>query len=257
MRVSDIRVAVGDEPCELSGWVESDVDADETDWFAPFPSWWRFPAWCAPLLSPRNGDPFRAALLLPAMRVGERLRLAAPVSPRLLAAVPEVLTIYEAFDPRAKRVPVEADARTEPLPRDGSAGRVGLFFSMGVDSSYSLLKNQGDHPDDDTVTHLISLHGIDVDHDGWSEAFPPWLLTNFERVARETGKTLTPVVTNVRKAGARLAPWTMLHGAALASVALALGSGLRRVLVASSASYDAVYPWGAIRCSIRRGRRRG
>ena len=245
MRVFDIRVASSGDVCELRGWVESDVGPDETDWFAPFPLWWRFPVWCAPFLSDRNGDPFLAALLLPAMRVREPLRLDAAVSPKLLAATPRIQEIYEAFDARATRVPVEAAVRTEPLPTDGSAGRVGLFFSMGVDSSYSLLKNLRDHPDDqDTITHLISLHGIDVDHDGWSEEFPPVLLAGFERVARETGKTLTPVVTNVRKVGARLAPWTMLHGGGLASVALALGDGLRQVLIASSASYDAIYPWG-------------
>ena len=245
MRVSDIRVASSADACELRGWVESDASPDETDWFAPFPLWWRFPAWSAPFLSDRNGDPFLAALLLPAMRLGERLRLDAPVSARLVAATPRIQEIYEGFDPRARWVLVEAAVRTEPLPTDGSVGRVGLFFSMGVDSWYSLLKNQCDHPDDaDTITHLISLHGIDVDHDGWSEAFPPVLLAGFERVARETGKTLTPVITNVRKVGARLAPWTMLHGGGLASVALALGVGLRQALIASSASYDAIYPWG-------------
>ena len=245
MRVSNIHVAESGDACELRGWVESDANPDDTDWFAPFPLWWRYPAWCAPFLTERNGDPFLAALLLPAMRMGERLHLDAPVSPRLLASILQIVTIYEAFDPRSTSIPVEAAARTEPLPRDGSAARVGLFFSMGVDSSYSLLKNQRDHLDDqDTITHMISLHGIDVDHDGWSEAFPPVLLAGFERVAWETGKTLTPVVTNVRKVGARLAPWTMLHGGGLASVALALGSGLRQVLIASSASYDAVYPWG-------------
>ena len=245
MRVSDIRVADIDGGCQVSAWVESDAHPDETDWFASFTLWYRFPAWCAPLLNARNGDPFLAALLLPAMRVGERLHLDAPVSPKLLAAVPRLLETYAAFDPESARVPVEAAARTEPLPTDGKPSRVGLFFSMGVDSSYSLLKNQRDHPGDgDTVTHLISLHGIDVDHDGWNEKFPPRILASLERVARETGKTLTPVITNVRKVGARLAPWTMLHGGALASVALALGCGLRTVFVASSASYDAIYPWG-------------
>ncbi len=60
----------------------------------------------------------------------------------------------------------------------------------------------------------------------------------------DLGKTLVPVVTNVRQVGARLAPWTMMHGAALASVALALGSAIRRLTIASSATYDTIYPWG-------------
>ena len=245
MRVSDIRITETAGSCQLAGLVASDAHPDETDWFDPFLLWWRFPPWCAPLLDARNGDPFLAALLLPAMHVKERLRLDAPVSPRLLAAVPRIQAIYQAFDADATPIAVEAPARAEPLPAEGSAAGVGLFFSMGVDSSYSLLKNQRDHANGAwAVTHLISLHGIDIDHDGWDEAFPPALLPSFERVARETGTTLVPVVTNVRKVGARLAPWTMLHGGALAGVALALGSGLRQVLVASSASYGAIYPWG-------------
>ncbi len=36
----------------------------------------------------------------------------------------------------------------------------------------------------------------------------------------------------------------MMHGAALAGVALALGSLIRRVTIASSATYDTIYPWG-------------
>ncbi|MGH2614288.1 MAG: hypothetical protein ACRDJC_03535, partial [Thermomicrobiales bacterium] len=133
MRVSEIRVISLDDSSELRGLVESDADPDETGWFAPFTLWYRFPRWCAPFLSSRNGDPFLAALLLPAMRTGDRLELAAPVSAALLDALPEIQAIYAAFDPRSTRVPVEAVARTELLPTDGSASRVGLFFSMGVD----------------------------------------------------------------------------------------------------------------------------
>jgi hypothetical protein len=245
MRVSDIQVFATGDGCELHGRVTSEAEPDAPDWFAPFTLWYRFPAWCLPFLSPDNGDPFLAALLLPAMRTRERLHIAAPVSTRLLEALSEIQAIYAAFDPRTTRVPVEASARDESLPSDGSQPRVGLFFSMGVDSFYSLLKNQRDHPaGEQAVTHLISVHGFDAAHDGWDDVFPATLLKNFERVARETGTSLTPVGSNVRQVGARLAPWTMLHGGAMASVALALGAAWRRVMIAASATYDTIYPWG-------------
>ena len=245
MRVSDIRVLATGDGCELRGRVTSEVKPDAADWFEPFILWYRFPAWCLPFLNPENGDPFLAALLLPAMRTEERLLIPAPVSTRLLAALPDIQAIYAAFDPRTTRVSVEALARDVTLPADGSEARVGLFFSMGVDSFYSLLKNQRDHPaDEQAVTHVISVHGFDVAHDGWNYSFPPTLLKNFERIAGETGTMLLPVVSNVRQAGARLAPWTMLHGGAMASVALALGAAFRRVMIAASATYDTIYPWG-------------
>jgi hypothetical protein len=71
MRVSDIRVVTAAETCQIQGWVESDRDADDAQWLAPFTLWHRFPRWCQPFLSSNNGDPFLAALLMPAMRTGE------------------------------------------------------------------------------------------------------------------------------------------------------------------------------------------
>ena len=143
-------------------------------------------------------------------------------------------------------IPVEVEERWEPLPAaDGEPG-VGLFFSLGVDSFYSLLKNQRDHPDDArTVTHLLSVHGFDVAFDGWDERFPSELLANFQRVADETGKTLVPVVSNVRRVTTRLAPWTLVHGGGMTSIALALGHALHRVSIAASTTYDKLYPWGS------------
>ena len=117
------------------------------------------------------------------MRAGERLVLPAPVSPRLHEAIPELQAIYAAFDPRAERIPVDAVARREPLPRDEHPA-TGLFVSLGVDSFYSLLKNARNHPADaKTVTHLISIHGFDIAHDGWEGPFPPTLPADFRHVA--------------------------------------------------------------------------
>jgi hypothetical protein len=64
-------------------------------------------------------------------------------------------------------------------------------------------------------------------------------------VAAEFGKTLLPVVSNVRRVTEPLAPWTMVHGAAMASVALALDGRLHRVHIAASTTYDRLYPWGS------------
>lgn len=246
MRVSDIQIIPSGDECELRGRVESDIDPDDAQWFAPFDLWYRFPLWCEPYLSPLNGDPFLAALLLTAMRIGERLVIAAPVSARLIEALPDLQAIYACFDSHNARVAVEVTARDATSPTDGDNAGVGLFFSLGVDSFHSLLKNQRDHPDDaKSVSHLISAHGFDVAFDGWDETFPPALLANFQRVAHERGKTLIPVATNVRRVTERLAPWTLVHGGAMASIALALGGGLRRALIAASTTYDKLYPWGS------------
>ena len=246
MRISEISLLPNGELWQLEGIVESDVDPDTAEWFAPFTLWYRFPKWSGPYLSRENGDPFLAALLPLAMQTGEPLTIAAPVSPRLLAALPDIQEIFAGFYSQLRPIAVRAVARQASLPSADAEPGVGLFFSLGVDSFYSLLKNVRDHPADArTVTHLISANGFDVTYEGDDGAFPPDLLRNFHRVAEVMGKTLLPVSTNIRRVGVRLTPWPMHHGAALASVALALGSLFRRVSIAASTTYDLLYPWGS------------
>ncbi len=246
MRVSNIEIVELDDACQLQALVESDLNRGDPRWLEPFVLWYRFPAWCRPYLSAENGDPFLAALLVGAMRTEDRLTIAAPISPRLLDALPDIQAVYDAFEPRATPVSVEATTREAvPVAHHGAPG-VGLFFSLGVDSTYSLLKNLRDHPHDPRgITYLIPVHGIDVLLPEWDERFPPDLLRNFERVATETGTTLIPVVTNVRRVTGALAPWPTLHGGGLIAVALALGGALRRVHIAASTTYDRLYPWGS------------
>ena len=244
MRVSDIAVVPHDDGWQLQGWVESDRAPDDGNRFAPFQLWYRFPDWCQPYLSAENGDPFLAALLLPAMLSGERLAIDAPVSPRLLRSLPDLQAIFHCFDPRLRLVEVEATTR--PAPRQTSPPALGLFFSLGVDSYYSLLKNQRQHPrDEQSVSHLVMIHGYDTYHQGWDERFPPRMLEAGERAARDMGKRLLPAVTNVRVATRALSRWSMSHGSALASVALALDGLFSNILIAASTTYDQLYPWGS------------
>ena len=246
MRVSDIHIRSAADYCELRGRVASDRKFDHDDWFEPFPLWYRFPPWCAPFLSADNGDPFLASLLVPAMAAGERLAIGAPVSPRLLEALPDLQAIHRCFDPRHMPILVEAAPRHDPATPTAGAPGVGLFFSMGVDSWYCLRKNGRDHPaDDQTITHLIAVHGFDVAYEGWDTTFPESMLINLRRVASETGKTLIPVATNVRRVTEELARWSMVHGGATLSIAHALGGLLRRVTLAASTTYDKLYPWGS------------
>jgi hypothetical protein len=245
MRVAEIEVLHRDDFSQLQARVESDRAADDGDRFDSFILWYRFPPRCRPYLSPDNGDPFLAALLLPAMLMGERLSIAAGVSPRLLRRLPDLQAVYMRFDQRLK--PVEVETATQSVsPPEEPAAATGLFLSLGVDSFYSLLKNLRDHPaDEETIDHLITIHGFDVSHGVWDERFSPRMLANCERVARETGKTLLPVVTNLRPATREISWWSMSHGGALASVALALGGFLDRILIAASTTYDQLYPWGS------------
>src|SRR5262249_20604562 len=146
--------------CELS------VDAQcETHWVwgdKPFRLFYRFPPECRAHISKENGNPFLAAFLVPAMRLGEALEIEAPVSKRLYESLPVLQDIYRSWDRRLTSITVRASIRADDHPVQSSRATA-LFFSLGVDSSFSLLKNIQRNPyGDDAVTHLINVLGFDI-----------------------------------------------------------------------------------------------
>jgi hypothetical protein len=92
---------------------------------------------------------------------------------------------------------------------------------------------------------VLTIHGIDVPFHGWEERFAPKLLENATRVAAATGRTLLPVITNVRWVTPALGPWPLLHGGGTIAAALALGAAFSQVRIAASTTYDRLYPWGS------------
>ena len=240
MRVSNIQVVEGADHCEL----RADVSF-QTHWVwgdSAFPLWYRFPTEYAPCLSAENGDPFVAALLPPAMFLNETLSIEAPVSRKLWEAIPQIQSIYRSWYKSYAETIVEAPVRQTAAPRPASY--VGLFFSMGVDSSYTLCKNLQDRREGtEPITHLILINGFDVYL--WEETrFPP-LLNAVNHVAAALNKAVLPVTTNLREFSDRVVDWVRAyHGPALASVVLALGGAIRKAHISASSTYANLAPHG-------------
>jgi hypothetical protein len=243
LRVSNIRIVEERDFCELRAEVSF-----QTHWVwgdAPFPLWYRYPREYGRFLSADNGDPFVAALLPAAMVLHEPLSIEAAVSDKLMRALPQIQSIYQCWDSSYERVAIDASGRRESCTSQTSAARVGLFFSMGVDSSYTLAKNlTAELAADEPITHLILVNGFDIYL--WdAERFPP-LLAAVHRVAGELSKTVLPVTTNLREFSDRVVNWVRAyHGAALASVVLALGRHMRKVHISASQTYSRLIPSGA------------
>lgn len=238
MHVTNVRWIDDSESCEL----HADVHCD-THWVwgsDPFPLWYRFPRRYRALLDTECGDPFLAALLLPAMLLSESLEVEAAVSPKLLNAIAEIQMIYRFWHPELPLSPVRAPAgEVRRCPSD-----VGLFFSLGVDSCYSLLKNlRLRRNDSEEITSLIIVQGFDV-HYCEQEQFRV-LFTQAAQVAGRCGKDLVPAATNLRELTDRVADWRQYYGAALASVALALGPMCRSVTIAADQDYGQLLPRGS------------
>lgn len=187
----------------------------------------------------RRGDPFLAAFLPLAMAAQEPLEIDAPVSALLGDSVPSIMAVYRAWwgmSPTA--------VRTAHIDVERTDGAVGLFFSCGVDSFHSLLKNHDAHSGArNRISHLVTVHGFDVPLADTS--LRRSLRESVARVAEATSTKAVTVTTNLRTFADPLVDWGAYHGAALASVGLALGGALGKCLIASTYAYEHVRPWGS------------
>lgn len=242
MLISDVRVTEQRPGVELAATIRCN-----TGWVCngePFRLWYRFPHEWAPFVDAECGDAFLAACLPPAMVLGEPLEIDGAVSPQLLRATEDIQAILRAWNPKLHEVDLKAAARRVSAP-PLRAPRVGLFFSLGVDSSYCLLKNLARHPSDaETITHLITVIGFDL-YVRENATFPE-VHRNVHQVADACGTQHVVAWTNVREFGDQMADWPYLyHGAAAASVGLALGEAFGRIHIAATTTYDMLYEFGS------------
>ncbi len=183
-----------------------------------------FRASAQPLAPP--DEALLAAALLPAMALGEALRVPGAVSPRLLAGVETIQDIFRLWRDWLTKVPIEAEPRTARVP---AATGVGCFFSGGVDSLYTALTRR------DEISELIFVHGFDV---GLSDgALRSRLAAGVRAAAAVVGRPLLEVETNLRSLSDPHVNWELCYGAGLASVALILQPRFRKVFLPADFSY--------------------
>jgi hypothetical protein len=163
----------------------------------------------------------------------------------LLSGVARVQDLYldwaRTTGERLERVEVTAPATARS--RQGSSSAA--FFSGGVDSFYTLLRNVQRYPASDarSIQHLVLVHGFDVGLDDSG------LFAQVEREARRAadrfGRNLLTVATNARAVTGGVDWGRYGHGAALAAVGLALAPMVHTVFIPSTAAFSELKPWGS------------
>jgi len=238
--ISDVRTREVDGDWELRADVRFEAVPAESA-----PLWFRWPGGVAPPANP--GDPFLAATLIPAMAVGEDLRIDAPVTTELLGTAADPLApILRRW--HGYREP--AIAAAEARPADAPAAGAGVCFSGGIDSFYSLHKHR------ETLTHLVFLHGFEIPIDRTNPLAAA--LANVRAIADEWGKTLLPIASNIndvghlavkrleaRGVGSKRFGVLAHFGSELVAIALCLQRVLGRVIVPSSWPYEYLRPNGS------------
>jgi len=228
MRVSHVRIVTTEDSCQLQAEISSSALT------TPFVLWYRFPADVSAFIAADSGNPWVAALLLPAMWVGEPLEVDVPISPKLATSLKQIQAIY-----RARFHPLSPVTVTAPLgrhsPRVGSG--VALFFSGGVDSWYSLLKHEAESALSDPITHLIVIHGADMPIDSQARMGTfATTVANTRLVGERFGKQVLSVATNIRFLYSRLGiAWHL--GSSLPSTALVLEGFFKKFNIAATFTY--------------------
>lgn len=239
MLLHSVEITGGDQPgrVRVLGRVRYDGDGlEEVIWFD-------LPAALESQFS-SSGNPWLVALLPLAVSLQEPLRITVPVDPFLLEGSRAVLDVWNAWDSARDPIPIEAPTIAPPH-RSDQAG-TGLFFSGGVDSFYSLLRRNGPEADGTRppVTDLILIHGADIPLAN-AESFNR-LRPRLAEVADQLRIELVDIATNARETRWGRANWPMLsHAALLIAAGLVLEPRFARLLIASSAPYEQLQPYGS------------
>lgn len=176
-----------------------------------------------------------AAALLPSMKSESDLVVEKPTSPKLLKGIKRTQDILCCWHDQFSSIDVRAMSAEQPCTP--ATGRVGCFFTGGVDSFYTLLKHK------DEIDDLIFVHGFDISLE--ETTLREQTSRMIQKVASDLGKRAIEIETNLRTLLDSYLGWHWSHGSALATVAHVLAGELDRIYLPSTHTYSDLFPWGS------------
>jgi hypothetical protein len=191
-----------------------------------------------------DAEPFVPVLLIPCMLEGRDLTCDLPLSNRMLKGAAEVQNaLIGMFGLEMSRVRILAESREDRRVLNPPASA--SFFSLGVDSYYSVLKAR---PGPDSfippVTALIYFNGLEFP---LGQERPDQSLSALRLTADALRMNLVVGRTNFRDHFDL--PWgRFYHGAVLCSIALSLAGSFNHVLIPASYALREMVPWGSHPC---------
>jgi hypothetical protein len=202
--------------------------------------WFSFPEEYETCVSNRS-DGFVTGVLRMAMYFNESLEVRGSVSPLLAYNLEECQRIYHRWLPDTLNL-IDVnyqDLRAPSLEQE--KGAVGLSFSGGVDSTFSLLKHL---PQNQTipqirVTHLLFNQGFNrADFD---EASYQAALEKFQSLAKRLNLEVISANTNVRDLSEPWVEWRVVCHSSLIGTPLILSNLFSVFIVSANYSYAEIY----------------
>lgn len=210
----------------------------------PAELWYRFPREFASVVSV-DGDPFLPVVMLVGMKERRDIVIEAEVSAKLLASSLRIMGIFHAWSEQAGDGLAVVDVEVPAAARQRRGSSTGAFFSCGVDSFYTLLRNHRRYPAGDSrlITHLILTHGFDIrleQADLFDRAY-----RHASEAAQVFDKRIVPVKTNAQRLLHGLDWGHYAHAGVLAGVGLFLRGLFHTVFIASSYQFFELLPWAS------------
>ncbi|HTH93045.1 MAG TPA: hypothetical protein VL576_01005 [Candidatus Paceibacterota bacterium] len=183
-------------------------------------------------------SPFAAALLIPSMKLGSNLIIEGEISEQLYKGLHEAMELVFSWNIGLKKIKIVANSLKKDTYKPAAAAS---FFSGGVDSFYTYLKNKN-NPAVQKIQYFILANGYDIslrNKNLWERS-----LATVENVADHEGIELITVESNVRHCIEPILTWDYTHGGCLAALGLALRKEINNVYIASTYTKDQQYPNG-------------
>lgn len=191
---------------------------------------------------PESADPFFPALLIPSMLAGEELEVIPPLSSRMLKAQATIQSVFAAWFP-SEYSRVKVVTRSRKQPEEETYKPNATFFSLGVDSMFTMLKYLPDncpYPDQ-KLSALIYMKGLELPLSAYSNGQDKEVIDTMTNVAEHFNLDLIVGETNIRDVFPLV--WEKYYsGPGLASTALSLSNGFGNVYIPSSNSYADLIP---------------
>ncbi len=198
----------------------------------------RYPVYFAAAGIPLSGDgeALLAMAALGAMATDKDLRLPGMLSPQFLANQRQLMQTFTGWFARYRPVSITAQALVS-RPK-AATGRVGSFFTGGVDSFYTFLKHR------EEITDLIFVHGYDVALDDLPRR---QAISDMGRaIEQATGVRFIELETNAIRLFKDFGRWGLHgHGYGLGSAARHLADYLDRIYIPSSFAEADLMPWAS------------
>jgi hypothetical protein len=189
-----------------------------------------------------DADPFFAAMLIPAMMSNEDIEIIPPISRKLILNQQTIQDIFSVWYPNNFHA-VRVKYRETVAHPDTYPVKNATFFSMGVDSMYSMLKNlpQNNAPKEKRLNSLLYFKGLELPLSVYKKGQDIEVIRQAGEIARHYNLELIAGETNLRD----IFPlsWEYYYcGPGLAAAALSLSNGFKNILVPSTYSYSTIIP---------------